>query len=157
MITLRLYSAREGLYLDPFLSKACDDLPALTAAHENTAVERIGIRFTAVGRDFICADMPVDNRTRQPFGILHGGSSIVLAETLGSTASWLLVKDKGGFAAGIKVGGSHLKTVRSGHVTGICRPLKIGSKLHFWHIEIRDQQGDLVCDAHLTVTILWPR
>jgi 1,4-dihydroxy-2-naphthoyl-CoA hydrolase len=120
-----------------------------------SGIERVlGIRLTAVGPDFVCGEMPVDERTHQPFGILHGGASIVLAETLGSWASWLLVGDQPGTTvAGIEVGGSHVRAVRHGVVTGIARPLRIGRSVHFWKIDIRNAGGDLVCSARLTVKV----
>jgi 1,4-dihydroxy-2-naphthoyl-CoA hydrolase len=114
----------------------------------------LGIRLTAVGPDFVCGEMPVDERTQQPFGILHGGASIVLAETLGSWASFLVVSDDpNARVAGIEVSGSHVRSVRSGHVTGVARPIRLGRSLHFWRIDISDQQGNLVCAAKLTVTV----
>lgn len=118
-------------------------------------IERvIGIRITAVGPDFICGEMPVDERTQQPFGILHGGASIVLAETLGSWASYLVTcDDPAARVAGIEVSGSHVWTVSSGVVTGIARPVRLGRSLHFWRIDVRDQDGNLVCSAKLTVKV----
>lgn len=118
-------------------------------------IERvIGIRITAVGPDFICGEMPVDERTQQPFGILHGGASIVLAETLGSWASYLVVcDDPSARVAGIEVSGSHVWSVSSGVVTGIARPVRLGRSLHFWRIDVRDQEDNLVCSAKLTVKV----
>jgi 1,4-dihydroxy-2-naphthoyl-CoA hydrolase len=118
-------------------------------------IERVlGIRITAVGPDFICGEMPVDERTQQPFGILHGGASMVLAETLGSWASFLVTSDDAATrVAGIEVSGSHVWSVRSGYVTGVARPVRLGRTLHFWHIDISDLEGNLVCTAKLTVTI----
>ena len=116
-------------------------------------IERvIGIRITAVGPDFICGEMPVDERTQQPFGILHGGASIVLAETLGSWASYLVVCDEpSARVAGIEVSGSHVRPVSSGVVTGIARAIRLGRSLHFWRIDVHDQDGNVVCSAKLTV------
>jgi len=118
-------------------------------------IERVlGIRITAVGPDFICGEMPVDERTQQPFGILHGGASMVLAETLGSLGSFLIVSDApGARVAGIEVSGSHVRTARSGYVTGVARPVRLGRSLHFWRIDIRDETDELVCSARLTVTV----
>jgi 1,4-dihydroxy-2-naphthoyl-CoA hydrolase len=118
-------------------------------------IERVlDIRITAVGPDFICGEMPVDERTRQPFGMLHGGASIVLAETLGSWASWLSVcDDPAARVAGIEVGGSHLQSVRTGRVTGVARAVRLGRSLHFWRIDIRDQDQSLCCAARLTVKV----
>jgi 1,4-dihydroxy-2-naphthoyl-CoA hydrolase len=121
----------------------------------NAGVERVlGIRLSAVGPDFICGEMPVDERTQQSFGILHGGASMVLAETLGSFASFLVCcDDPGARVAGIEVSGSHVWSVRSGTVTGIARPLRLGRSLHFWRIDIHDQDGELCCAAKLTVKV----
>lgn len=118
-------------------------------------IERVlGIRITAVGPDFICGEMPVDERTQQPFGILHGGASIVLAETLGSWASYLLACDSADArVAGIEVSGSHVRSVSSGVVTGIARPVRLGRSLHFWRIDVRDQDDRLCCSAKLTVQV----
>ena len=125
--------------------------------HSKSIVGLIGIEFTIVGPDFIVATMPVNERTIQPFGLLHGGASIVLAETLGSIASYLLVsKIKGVRVAGVDVGGSHLRPVSKGKVTGTCKPLRIGRTMHFWKILIRDDQRRLCCDARLTVHVSRP-
>jgi 1,4-dihydroxy-2-naphthoyl-CoA hydrolase len=118
-------------------------------------IERVvGIRITAAGPDFICGEMPVDKRTRQPFGILHGGASIVLAETLGSWASYLVVcDDPSARVAGIEVSGSHVRSVSSGVVTGIARAIRLGRSLHFWRIDVLDRDNNLVCSAKLTVKV----
>jgi len=114
----------------------------------------LGIEITAVGPDFVCGEMPVDQRTLQPFGLLHGGASIALAESLGSYASYMLTSDEEGTrVAGVEVSGSHLKAVRSGKVTAVCRAVSLGRSLHVWRILIRDEQGDLNCAANLTVKI----
>jgi len=120
-----------------------------------TGIERVlGIRITAVGPDFLCGEMPVDERTVQPFGILHGGASIVLAETLGSWASYLVTADgPGARVAGIEVSGSHVQAVSSGVVTGVARPVRLGRSLHFWRIDVRDQDNELCCSAKLTVKV----
>ena len=114
----------------------------------------LGIRITAVGPDFLCGEMPVDERTRQPFGILHGGASMVLAETLGSWASYLVVSDDpGARVAGIEVGGSHVRSVQSGVVTAVARPVRLGRSVHFWRIDVWDQENILCCSARLTVKV----
>ena len=118
-------------------------------------IERvIGVRITAVGPDFICGEMPVYERTRQPFGILYGGASIVLAETLGSWASYLVIcDDPSARVAGIEVSGSHVRSVSSGVVTGIARAVRLGRSLHFWRIDVLDEDDNLVCSAKLTVKV----
>ena len=118
-------------------------------------IERVlGIRITAIGPDFICGEMPVDERTQQPFGVLHGGASIVLAETLGSWGSYLVASDDpAARVAGIEVSGSHVWTVRSGLVRGVARPIRLGRSLHFWRIDVHDEHDRLCCSAKLTVKV----
>lgn len=120
-----------------------------------TAVEHLGINFTVLGDDYLEATMPVDHRTIQPAGILHGGASVVLAETLGSLASSLCIEDLGTYVpVGIEINANHIKSARSGWVTGRATPIKVGKSLHVWHIEIKDESGDLVCVSRLTTMIL---
>ncbi len=117
----------------------------------------LDIRITAVGPDFVRAEMPVDRRTTQPLGLLHGGASVVLAESIGSLASWLAIADAPGIrVAGVEVNASHLKAVREGKVFAVCRPLRLGRSLHFWRIDISNGQGERVCSARLTVSIGHP-
>ncbi len=117
----------------------------------------MGIEITAIGPDFISGRMPVDERTIQPLGLLHGGASIVLAETLGSVGSFLLVSGiQGVKVAGIEVSGSHLRPAVKGCVNGLCKPVRIGRSLHFWQIDIRDDAGRMCCSAKLTVSIRLP-
>jgi len=140
--------------LNEYISQAPLDLVQMNQKIHRSIGEVLGIRITAVGPDFICGEMPVDERTQQPFGILHGGASIVLAETLGSWASYLVAcDDPKARVAGIEVSGSHVRSVRSGYVTAVARPLRLARSLHFWRIDIRDQAGELVCSARLTVTV----
>jgi len=114
----------------------------------------LGIRISAIGPDFIIGEMPVDERTRQPFGVLHGGASMVLAESLGSYASVLKMADEpSSRVVGIEISGSHLRSVRSGKVTGVCRAIKPGRNLDFWRIDIHDEKGKLCCAARLTVLV----
>ncbi len=123
----------------------------------NSLAGHLGIEIVTLGSEFIVGTMPVDERTVQPFGLLHGGASIVLAETLGSIGSFLMVSGtKGARVAGIEVSGSHLRSATSGLVTAVCRPSKIGRSLHFWNIEIRDESRLVCCDARLTVNISRP-
>ena len=146
-----------GCSLKRFLSQSCGDLAALNSIHRDNLPGHMGICITAVGPDFVRGEMPVDARTVQPFGILHGGASIVLAETLGSIASWLLVSHiEGARVAGIEVSCSHLRSVSSGKVSALCKPFRIGRTLHFWQIEVRDEPGRLCCAARLTVSVSLP-
>lgn len=122
--------------------------------HENM-IDLLGIEFIDVQPGFIKAKMPVDSRTKQPYGLLHGGASVVLAETLGSIASSLAVLDPATQrGVGVEINANHLKSVREGFVIGTCVPLKIGRMIHVYEIKIHDELGDLVCVSRLTVAIL---
>lgn len=114
----------------------------------------LGIEFTEWTDSSITARMPVDERTRQPFGILHGGASVVLAETLGSVASLLVIDANKYRAVGLEVNANHLRPVKSGFVTGICTPLHLGGKNHIWDIKIYDEAGRLTCVSRLTVAVI---
>ena len=118
----------------------------------NNLTHHIGIKFTEYGDDHLKATMPVDHRTRQPFGLLHGGASCVLAETLGSVASNLCI-EKHQFAVGIEINASHLRAAKDGYVTGLCKPIRLGSSLHVWQIDIENLLHELVATARLTVAI----
>ncbi|WP_239953056.1 hotdog fold thioesterase [Pantoea sp. Z09] len=133
--------------------KRAIDLDALNAIGDNSLVAHIGIRFTAIGDDYLEAVMPVDARTHQPFGLLHGGASVVLAESMGSIAGYLCTEE-GKSVVGIEVNASHHRSVSSGEVRGICRPLHIGSRNQVWQIEIRNARGQLCCSSRLTVAVL---
>ena len=126
------------------------DLNALSAG---TAMEPLGIAFTEIGPDFLRATMPVDARTRQPYGLLHGGASVLLAETLGSTAGGLCVDDDQG-VVGIEINANHLRGVREGVVTGTARPLHVGRNTQVWEIRIEDARGRLACISRLTLAVI---
>lgn len=121
---------------------------------KETMGEHIGIAFTEVGPDYIKASMPVDARTRQPYGLLHGGASCVLAETLGSVASALVIDPEKFICVGLEINANHVRGVREGHVTGIATPLHLGASTHVWDIKIHDERGKLICVSRLTVAIL---
>lgn len=114
----------------------------------------IGIEFTAFDDESLTATMPVDTRTHQPYGILHGGASVVLAESLGSVASNLIIDTEQFIGVGLEVNANHLRPVKSGHVTGVCRPIHLGSKTHVWDIRIHNEAGKPVCISRLTVAIV---
>lgn len=114
----------------------------------------LGIAFTEAGDDFLCATMPVDERTHQPAGILHGGASVVLAETLGSIASYLCIDPERFIAVGLEVNANHIRPVKSGCVKGVCAPIHIGAKTHVWEIKMYTDKGKLNCVSRLTVAIL---
>lgn len=114
----------------------------------------IGIEFTALGEDYLQARMPVDKRTKQPYGLLHGGASCVLAETLGSVASALVVDDSKFSCVGLEINANHVRGARDGFVTGTAKPLHIGRTTHVWEIKIADERNKLVCVSRLTVAII---
>jgi len=128
-------------------------LDALNAMSRGTAMEPLGIVFTEVGPDFLRATMPVDARTRQPYGLLHGGASVLLAETLGSSAGMWSVREGEG-VVGIEINANHLRGVREGLVTGTARPLHVGRQTHVWEIRIEDERGKLVCVSRLTLAVI---
>ena len=126
---------------------------SLDALHHGTAVERLGIEFLEVGDARLVARMPVDARTKQPAGILHGGASVVLAETLGSCAAALCLAP-GRHAVGLDINANHVRAVREGWVIGTCTPVHVGRSTHVWAIELRDEAGRLVCVSRITMAIL---
>jgi len=120
----------------------------------NSAIGRLGIEITELGEDFVRGTMPVDDRTRQPFGLLHGGSSVLLAETLASWAANLCLDDpKKQQAVGVEINANHIRAVRSGVVTGTARPVHVGRATQVWDVRVEDEQGRLVCVSRLTVAI----
>jgi len=128
-------------------------LDQLNAMSADTAITALGIVFTEIGPDFLRATMPVDGRTHQPFGLLHGGASALLAETLGSTAGGLAAPDGHG-VVGIEINANHLRGVRSGTVTGTTRPLHVGRSTQVWEIRVEDAAGKLVCISRLTLAVV---
>src|SRR6202046_5344562 len=133
--------------------------PGLTPAQlqplgDNTMGQHLGIEFTEVGEDFLKGRMPVDNRTRQPYGLLHGGASVALAETLGSVGAAFVVDRTRYNAVGLEINANHVRGVREGYVTGTARPLHIGKSTQVWEIRITDERDKLVCISRLTVAIL---
>ena len=128
----------------------------LTAISVNTAVAHLGIEFLEVGDDFIRARVPVDPRTQQPYGLLHGGVSVVLAETLGSCGA-VYACPEGYRAVGLDINANHIKGATAGWVTGTARPLHLGRTTQVWQIELRDDAGDLTCVSRITMAVLAPR
>lgn len=130
-------------------------LQKLAEIDEYSLARHVGIEYLEIGDDFITARMPVDQRTRQPFGILHGGASVVLAETLGSVASFLCLDDPSKqTAVGLEINANHLRPVSEGWVFGKVTPLHIGRKTHLWDIKITNGEGKLVCASRITVMIV---
>ena len=131
------------------------DLRIADFAHwsDDTLAAHLGIVFTALGDDYLEATMPVDNRTHQPYGLLHGGASAALAETLGSVGSALVVDHSAFYTLGIEINANHIKAARNGLVTGRATPVHLGKTLHVWNIHIHDAAQQLICVSRLTVLI----
>lgn len=129
-------------------------LETLNAGGAGTLMGPLGIEFTEIGEDFIRGTMPVDARTHQPFGLLHGGASVALAETLGSMGANMCVDSSRYLCVGQEINANHLKSVRSGRVTGTARPLHVGKRSQVWSIDIVDDSGALVCVSRLTVAVI---
>jgi 1,4-dihydroxy-2-naphthoyl-CoA hydrolase len=133
--------------------------PALTIDHfslfgKNNLGAHLAIEFTELGNDYLSATMPVDDRTRQPYGLLHGGASCVLAETLGSIGSSLIIDPERFICVGLEINANHIRSAREGFVTGTARPIHLGGSTHVWDIRIVDDKDKLICVSRLTVAIL---
>ncbi|WP_395626670.1 hotdog fold thioesterase [Daejeonella sp.] len=128
-----------------------EDLNGRPKGHIGEVLE---IEFTEITPVSLSARMPVNEKTRQPYGILHGGASVVLAETLGSVASNLVINSDKYIGVGLEVNANHLRPVKSGFVTGICTPIHIGGKTHVWDIKLYDDRGKMTCVSRLTVAII---
>ena len=128
-------------------------LEQLNGMGEGNMVGLLDIRFDVFTDDTIQATMPVDSRTHQPFGLLHGGASVVLAETLGSVAGYLCSEGEQK-VVGLEVNANHIRSVRGGRVRGVCKALHVGSRHQVWQIEISDEQGRLCCSSRLTTAVV---
>jgi 1,4-dihydroxy-2-naphthoyl-CoA hydrolase len=126
----------------------------LTSFCDNTLVSHIGIEFTEVLENGLVGKMPVDDRTRQPLGLLHGGASVVLAETLGSVASNVLIDPARQYAVGLEINANHIKSAKDGYVTGTCTAIHVGKKTHVWDIRIVNENDELVCVSRITMAII---
>ena len=120
---------------------------------DSTLAGHLGIVFTNIGDNFLEATMPVDHRTKQPIGLLHGGASVVLAETLSSVAATLCVKNDQ-FCVGLEINANHIKRVREGVVTGTAKPIHVGKQTHVWEIRISNAAGELTCISRITIAVL---
>ncbi|MBS0438706.1 MAG: hotdog fold thioesterase [Proteobacteria bacterium] len=129
-------------------------LEQLNALNRSTMMSTIGIVFTEIGDDYLRATMPVDARTYRPYGLLHGGASAALAETLGSTGGMMTIGTEYGDAVGIEINANHVRAVKSGVVTGTARPLHLGRSTQIWEIRIEDEQQRLVCISRLTLAVV---
>ena len=121
---------------------------------KNTLVAHLNIECTEIGRDYICGKMPVDQTTVQPFGLLHGGASVALAETLGSFGSNFCIDQDKQFCVGLEINANHVRSVKEGFVYGKAQIVHLGKKTHIWEIRISNEKGDLVCISRLTVAVL---
>ena len=121
---------------------------------QNTMTSTIGIEITDVRDEYICGKMPVDMRTVQPFGLLHGGASVALAETLGSIAGGIRVYSNNETVVGIEINASHLKSIQKGWVMGKAIPIRIGKKIHVWEIKITNEKNELICISRLTLAVI---
>lgn len=130
------------------------ELDQLNQMSENTLVDNLGIEFIEVAEDYIKARMPVDERTKQPMGLLHGGASLALAETMGSVASTVLLDLSKQFPVGLEINANHIKSAREGWVTGIVRAIHVGKGTHVWEIKLTNEKGELTCISRITIAIL---
>jgi len=135
-----------------FLTKPSVD--QLNLSGKENMVSHLGIVFTAIGDDFIEATMPVDSRTKQPMGLLHGGANVVLAETLGSVAASLTINQEKQAVVGLEINANHLKSVRQGLVTGTAKPIHLGKSTQVWEIKIINEANQLCCISRITMAIL---
>ncbi|SMD39135.1 1,4-dihydroxy-2-naphthoyl-CoA hydrolase [Reichenbachiella faecimaris] len=139
---------KERMFLPTFT------LEGINAFSKNTMTEHIGIEFTEIGEDFVKATMPVDSRTVQPFRMLHGGASVVLAESLGSVAATMTVDPNEKYCVGLDINANHIKAVKNGIVEGIARPLHVGKKTQVWEIKITNEEKQLVCVSRITMAVI---
>jgi len=121
---------------------------------KNTMGEYLGIEWVEVGDNFIKAKMPIDHRTKQPYGLLHGGASCVLSETIGSVASAMVIDHSKFLCVGLEINANHVRSARTGFVTGVASPLHLGANTHVWDIKIYDELEKLVCVSRLTVAVI---
>jgi 1,4-dihydroxy-2-naphthoyl-CoA hydrolase len=129
-------------------------LDELKELSKNTLVEHLGIEFLEIGDDYLKAKMPVDNRTKQPAGLLHGGASVVLAETLGSVAAGLCINREKKGIVGLEINANHIRPVTDGWVTGITKPIHIGGSTQIWEIMIYNEEDNPICISRLTVAVI---
>ena len=139
---------KERIFLD-FI-----DLDLINKMVKGSMVEHLGIIFTTIGANFLIATMPVDHRTKQPMGLLHGGASVALAETMGSVGATLCIDAATHYAVGVEINMNHIKSVKGGLVTGIAKPIHIGKSTHVWGIEVKNEDDKLIGVSRITLAIL---
>lgn len=127
---------------------------SLNKINQNTLAQHLGLEFTEVGPDYLIAKMPVDHRTHQPLGLLHGGASVAMAETLGSVAAYCIIDRTKFYCLGLEIHANHIKSAKEGFVYGKTTPIHVGRKTQLWQIEIRNEAGELVCISKITMIVL---
>lgn len=129
---------------------------ALNSIGMSTMAGHLGIEFTEIGKDYLVARMPINSKTCQPMGLLHGGASVVLAETIGSVASNAYISgiDSGKYCVGLSINANHVRPVTEGYVYATCRPVHLGRTTHVWNIELRDEKDRLTCISRLTMAVV---
>ena len=129
-------------------------LDFLNQLGKGSMTDHLEIRYTAIGADFLEAEMPVNSKTKQPFGLLHGGANVVLAESLGSVAAYLTLDNEHQAAVGLEINANHLRAVHQGKVKGTAKPIHVGKKTQVWEIKIHDEEGKLSCISRITLAII---
>lgn len=130
------------------------ELDAINSMSKGCMVDHLGIEFTEIGDDYLVATMPVDHRTKQPMGLLHGGASVALAETMGSVGSTVTIDLNKQYAVGLEINTNHIKSAKSGKVTGVASPVHLGRSTQVWGIEIRNDEDQIVAVSRITLAIL---
>ncbi len=139
----------KAIWFDPDLK-----LEAFAHLGKGNMGEHLGIEFLEIGEDYLLAKMPVDHRTKQPLGLLHGGASVVLAETMGSVGAMLTVDPSKFYCVGLEVNANHIKSATNGFVYGKATPIHVGRKTQVWEIKISTEGGQLVCASRITMVVL---
>ena len=132
-------------------------LEKIEAIQKNTMTDHLGIKITDYGNNYICGKMPVDHRTKQPYGLLHGGASVAFAETLGSIGAGMQIDYNNQSVVGIEINASHLKSIKKGWVYGRAQPLRVGKTIQVWDINITDKDDNLICASRLTLAVIKKR
>ena len=132
-------------------------LEQIDAFQKNTMTDHLGIKITDYGNNYICGKMPVDHRTKQPYGLLHGGASVAFAETLGSIGAGMQIDYNNQSVVGIEINASHLKSIKKGWVYGRAQPLRVGKTIQVWDINITDKDDNLICVSRLTLAVIKKR
>ena len=132
-------------------------LEQIEAFQKNTMTDHLGIKITDYGNNYICGKMPVDHRTKQPYGLLHGGASVAFAETLGSIGAGMQIDYNNQSVVGIEINASHLKSIKKGWVYGRAQPLRVGKTIQVWDVNITDKDDNLICASRLTLAVIKKR